>query len=144
MDEFFVKRLAFLRGYAHDDPKWAEILNDVWPTFERRLGVSNALDLLMLATLDGQDLDDRLNKAWYAALHESYEDIHYYDDYHYYDDSAAWEMSAADVWAEEDRREAAELEADDADVETEYRYFVRRYGNVWRAGHERRRLRQTG
>ena len=143
MDEFIEKRLAFLRGYAIDDPKWAEIMEDVRYSFVRHLGATNPLDILVLAALDGENLDSALNKAWYAAVYESYEDNHYDDYYDYYQDDHIWSMSAADVWAEEDRR-AAESDEPEPDVDLEYRYFVRRYGNVWRAGHERRRLRQTG
>jgi hypothetical protein len=149
MSDFACQRIAFLRGYAHDDPYWASLYKDVEESIDRILGGTNLLDLFVLSLLDESDaecMDKRLNKAWFEAIHrqaESYLD-HDYDDYYdcRYDDHYAYEGSAQDVWDEEDLIDCQE--GPPANVDQEYRYFIRYYGNVWRAGHERRRLRQTG
>ena len=147
MSDFARQRIAFLRGYAHDDPDWADLYQEVEDDIDRILGGTNLLDLFVLSLLgetDAECMDKRLNRAWFEATHaqaESYSDRDY-DHYDYYDDHYAYNSDVRDVWEEEDRRYYQEEPP--ADVDQEYRYFVRLYGNVWRAGHERRRLRKTG
>lgn len=147
MPDFIESRLAFLRGYRTDDPVWVELYGELAPRIHESVA-SNDLDLFIMSILDGEEADDKLNRAWYSAVHQQAEDetrwIDSYD-YDYFDDSDAYYMSAAEIWAQEDMWEQfRDEELPAADIEQEYRYFVRRYHNVWRAGHERRRLRQAG
>lgn len=143
MDELIGKRLAFLRGYPHDHPAWIEMYSEVGPLVVKNLGVDNALDLLMLSIDDGESFDARLNKAWYSATCEQAEkSLSYNDDYDYYPYDYEDFNAPVDAWELEDREQTQKKEPE-PDVDLEYRAFVRRYKNVWRAGHERRRLKPS-
>jgi hypothetical protein len=148
MSDFARQRIAYLRGYAHDDPYWADLYQGVEDHIDRILGGANLLDLFALSLLDENDaecMDKRLNRAWFEATHaqaESYFDHDYFDHYDYYEDHYDYGTEARADWVEEDREKLSDEPP--ANVDDEYRYFVRCYGTVWRADHERRRLRQTG
>ena len=147
MSDFACQRIAYLRGFAHDDPYWAGLYKEIEEDIDRILGGTNVLDLFALSLFDESDadcLDKRLNRAWFDAIHSQAESYLSYDDdhYDYYDEHYDYDTDARADWVEEDRERLSDEPP--ANVDDEYRYFVRRYHNVWRAGHERRRLRQTG
>jgi hypothetical protein len=146
MDEFVSKRLAFLRGYPHDDATWVEMFKELAPLIVKELGADNLLDMFMLSIDDGATFDERLNKAWYSATAQQAENsLDWGDDWDSYYEPEPYEGFAApvDAWRLEDDEAARREQEIEPNVNQEYRAFVRRYRNVWRAGHERRRLKTS-